>query len=202
MCEASLSCSPTCNMYISEENENILLPEHTGIVDSGATHLYIAPNAPHGPLDTSATRIIVGTSNGQVATSAAKSTLPIPQLSADFPTTGYIMPTFTNTLIIIGPICDANCTVVFKKQDVTIISPEGKPILQGWIEKKLPRLWRFALKPNDRGEQKYTTTNQKRPEAHSVYDLPSVEALVRYMHAAEGFPVKYTWLKAIKNGNF
>ena len=40
------------------------------------------------------------------------------------------------------------------------------------------------------------------PEANSVYDLPSVEALLRYMHASEGFPVNSTWLKAIKNGNF
>ena len=35
-----------------------------------------------------------------------------------------------------------------------------------------------------------------------MYDLPSMEALVRYMHAAAGFPVRSTWLKAIKNGNF
>ena len=68
------------------------------------------------------------------------------------------MPTFTNTLIGVGPICDANYTVVFKKEDVTVISPEGKPILQGWREKKLPRLWRFALRPDEMEERKYTTT--------------------------------------------
>ena len=189
-------------MYISEENENILQTEHTGIVDSGETHLYISPNALHGILDTSTSRIRVGTENGQVEISTANATLHIPQLAADFPTTGCIMPTFTSTLIGIRPICDANCTVVFKKQDVTVISPEGKNILQGWRENKLPRLWRFALKPNDRGEQKYTTTNQKGPEAHIVYDLPIVEALVRYMHALAGLPFKSTWIKAIKNGNF
>ena len=61
------------------------------------------------------------------------------------------MPYFTNTLIGVGHICDANCTVVFKKKDVTVLLPEGKPILQGWREKKLPGLWRFALKPKDRG---------------------------------------------------
>ena len=139
MYEASLSCSPTFHTYIPkllEENENSLLQEHTGIVDSGATHLYIAQNAPHGTLDTGTTKIRAGTENGQVATSAAKATLPIPQLKAEFPTTRYIIPTFTNTLIGICPICDANCTIVFKKQDVTVLSPEGKPILQGWIEKK------------------------------------------------------------------
>ena len=191
MYEASLICSPTRNTYItklSEENENNLLPEHTGIVDSGSTYIYIAANAPHGPKDTSATKTRLGTANGKVEISAAKSTLPIPQLAADFPITGYIMPTFTNTLIGIGPICDAKFTVVSKKQHVTFVFPEGKTILQGWREKKLPRLWRFSLKPNNRGERKYTTTNQKIPEAHSVYDLPSIEALVRYMHTTAGFP--------------
>ena len=48
----------------------------------------------------------------------------------------------------------------------------------------------------------YTTTSQKTTAAHSYYDLPSVEDLVRYMHAESGFPVKSTWLKAIKKGNF
>jgi hypothetical protein len=38
--------------------------------------------------------------------------------------------------------------------------------------------------------------------AFSAYDLPSVEALVRYFHAAAGYPVKDTWLKAIKAGNY
>ncbi len=35
-----------------------------------------------------------------------------------------------------------------------------------------------------------------------MYDLPSVEALVKYFHASAGFPVKDTWLRAIKNNNY
>ena len=35
----------------------------------------------------------------------------------------------------------------------------------------------------------------------SAYDLPSVEALIQYLHAAEGFPVCDTWLKDTKAGN-
>ena len=41
--------------------------------------------------------------------------------------------------------------------------------------------------------------------AASQVDLtgkPSVGALVRYLHAAAGFPVKSTWLAAIKAGNY
>ena len=108
--------------------------------DSNTTHLYIAPSAPHGPPDTSAAKISVGTANEQVEKSSAKSTLPIPQLATDFPTTGYTMPSFTNTLIGVGPIFDADCTVVFTKKDVTVLSPKGKEILTGWREKNLPRL--------------------------------------------------------------
>ena len=59
MYEASLSCSPT-------QQGNILPQHHTGIVDSGATHLYIAPSKPHGHPNTKTTPITVGTANGQM----------------------------------------------------------------------------------------------------------------------------------------
>ena len=71
-----------------KKKKHILPQQHTGIVDSGATYLYIAPTASHGPPDTSAATIKVGKANGKVETSAAKATLPIPTLAADFPTTG------------------------------------------------------------------------------------------------------------------
>ena len=115
MYEASLSCSPTIKSYVSEGNKDSLPPKQTGILDSGATHLYIAPNGPYGQLDITEKKIRVGNANGQVEISTAKAMLPIPQLAVDFPTTGYIMPKFTNTLIGVGPICDTNCTVVFRK---------------------------------------------------------------------------------------
>ena len=194
MYEASFSCSPTLT-YIpnpDEQQEHILPQQHMGILYSGATHLYIAPSAPHIPPDKSAATIKVDTSNGQVKKLSAKATPPIPQLAAYFPTTGYIMPSFTNTLIGAGPICDADCTVVFTKNYVTVLSSEGKAIITGWRENKLPRLWRFDIKTTENLIKDYTTIIQKTPAAHSAYDLPSVEALVRYMHVAAGFQVKST----------
>ena len=111
------------------------------------------------------------------------------------------MPSFTNMLVGVGTICDADCIVVFNKQDVTVLSPKGKPIITGWRENKLPRLWRFALKATEELIIYHTSTRQTTPEVHSEYDKPSVEALVRYMHAAAGFPVKCTWLREIKKVN-
>ncbi len=37
--------------------------------------------------------------------------------------------------------------------------------------------------------------------ASNVYDLPSINQTVKYLHAAGGFPTKETWLKAINAGN-
>ena len=39
-------------------------------------------------------------------------------------------------------------------------------------------------------------------EAYIAYDLPSVEALIRYFHAVAGYPIRSTWLKAISAGNY
>ena len=85
MYEASLSCSTT-------QQENILPQHPTGIVDSGATHLYIAPSAPNGQPDTKATPITAGTANVKMVKSAATDTLPIPQFAEGLSTMGYIMP--------------------------------------------------------------------------------------------------------------
>ena len=58
------------------------------------------------------------------------------------------------------------------------------------------------MKPTDELLMQHTPKRQTNPSAYSVYDLPSVEALVRYMHAASGFPVKSVCLREIKRGNF
>ena len=47
MYEASLSCSPTNKAHVEDKTPKHLTPELTGILNSGATHIYIAPNAPY-----------------------------------------------------------------------------------------------------------------------------------------------------------
>jgi hypothetical protein len=39
-------------------------------------------------------------------------------------------------------------------------------------------------------------------KANSLYDLPSTEQAIKWMHAVCGYQVKTTWLKAIKAGNY
>jgi hypothetical protein len=37
---------------------------------------------------------------------------------------------------------------------------------------------------------------------HNVYELPSIEVTIWYLHGAAGFPTKACWLKAIRKGNY
>ena len=39
-------------------------------------------------------------------------------------------------------------------------------------------------------------------EINNVYELPSIEPAIIYLHGAAGFPTKATWLKAICNGSY
>ena len=51
-------------------------------------------------------------------------------------------------------------------------------------------------------EQTTATTNLLnfiRESISNVYDLPSTQQTIRYLHAAAGFPTKATWLKHIQN---
>jgi hypothetical protein len=119
----------------------------------------------------------------------------------------HIMPGFQHSLLGIGIMCDKDCKVLFTKRRVTIYDKNDTPFLTGWRELTGSKLWRISLQPDldatdscppeDPGPQQEATL-----EAYSAYDLPSVEALMRYFHAAAVYPVRDTWLKAIKAGNY
>ena len=145
----------------------------------------------------------VDMANGYIARSSATAKAAIPQLAHDLPTTGYIMPGFKHTILGIIPIYDAGCKVTFSDQDVTVFAPNGRAILTGWREYAGAKLWRFVLTPHDNQLTPTQLKTQKATmSAFSAYDLPIVESLVHYLHAAVGFPIKYTWLDAIKSGNY
>jgi hypothetical protein len=37
---------------------------------------------------------------------------------------------------------------------------------------------------------------------HNIYELPSLEPTICYLHVATRFPPKATWLKAVRQGNY
>ena len=113
------------------------------------------------------------------------------------------MPTFKHNLLGIGRLCDHECTFLFDSDAVTVYAKNNKTILlKGWIDTTGAKLWRFSLRPEENHVSSIQTKSPTIPTALNTHDLPSVGALVRYLHAAAGFPVKSTWLAAIKAGNF
>jgi hypothetical protein len=73
------------------------------------------------------------------ATLASVSALPPPMMSS------YVMPSFTHTLIGLGPFANQGCKIVFNKTLVTVFHPNCHPILKGWRDLDGPQLWQFPL---------------------------------------------------------
>ncbi len=65
------------------------------------------------------------------------------------------------------------------------------PVIQG-CKKKGENLWTVSA----------TTTDNEYERIANMYDLPSVNQTIKYLHAAAGYPVIDTWIKAINAGNY
>jgi hypothetical protein len=91
---------------------------------------------------------------------------------------------------------------VHKEQDV-LITCKGEPILIGVRDERgryrIPLLQQKGQWQPRKPSKKARVALQ---QANSVYDLPSTEQAIKWMHAVCGYPVKSTWIKAIKAGNF
>jgi hypothetical protein len=151
----------------------------------------------------------VSTANGGTSRAKHVTQLPFSQLSPhanqadsfdDFPT----------SLMSVGKTCDDGTISIFTKNDVTVyneqdvlITCKGEPILIGVRDEH----GRYRIPLVQQKGQWQPRTPRKRvkaklQQANSVYDLPSIEQAIKWMHAVCGYPVKSTWIKAIKAGNF
>ncbi len=45
-------------------------------------------------------------------------------------------------------------------------------------------------------------TDNECKKVANVYDIPSINQIIKYLHTAAGYPVKDTWVKAINAGNY
>ncbi len=133
----------------------------------------------------------------------------------------HIMPGITQNLpLSTGHFAAANCITIFNKEEVniynannTIIAVTKGAILQGWWD-AATRLWRIPLMAVVRNNNTNTIIVNRPPTEllserppltdaiHNIHELKTQPELVRYYHAAAGFPTKPTWVKAIRNKQF
>jgi hypothetical protein len=120
----------------------------------------------------------------------------------------------TSSLISVGQLVDANCSVTFDKTKVEVLHNREK-ILEGQRNTR-NGLWTVDLQDNNSrpsldGKKGGTTSLQvdgapqatlNLYEAHSIYECTNKRDLVRFLHAAAFSPVQDTLLKAIPAGHF
>ena len=91
---------------------------------------------------------------------------------------------------------------IHKEEDV-LITCQNKPIIIG---KRYERCRYWIPLTQDHGQwQPHRPTKAARRQlqlAHSVYNLPSKEEAIKWMHEVYGYLVKSTWIKSIKVGNY
>ena len=220
----------------------------TAIADTGASDHYFTPTAPVINITTGSKPAILRTATGELKQSTASAHLAIQGIPTNAARTVHIIPGFTNNLLSLGKLCDADCTAKLDKHNLTIYNKEGRQ-----IEQQGARLWRVniaptpaniiepdeasinetatpaptrpqistpraptqpqptmqpeTMQPVESTMQPNTTRPPQQQRATSTkvarsYDLPNTPALVAYLHATAGYPVKSTWLAAIKRGAY
>ena len=91
---------------------------------------------------------------------------------------------------------------VYKETNVLITCKGKHIIILKWDERG-----RYCIPLMQTRGQWWPRTPTKQPkkllqEANSVYDFPTTEEAIKWMHAVCGYPFKFTCIKAIKAGNF
>jgi hypothetical protein len=129
----------------------------------------------------------------------SKTQLPFKQLSPES-REANIIPGLTKSLLSVNKMSENGYTTIFRpgnegvmiheKGTLTITTSE-LPVLQG-CKKKGEKLWAVSA----------TATDNECKRIANVYDLPSVNQTIKYLHAAAGYPVKDTWVKVINAGNY
>ena len=90
-----------------------------------------------------------------------------------------------------GQLCDDDCVVILCKQSIDVLK-NNKSILRGTRNLK-DGLWDISI-PNKNKEQHL--------RANVILPHQSNSVLIHFYHGCCFSPVKSTWLRAIKNGNF
>ena len=179
--------------------------------DSGADRTYISEKdrakAGLPILRQSSKKVQVA--NGEVVKAKNVTALPFPQLSARA-RQADTFEQFPTSLMSVGQTSDDGTISIFTKDGVTVhkeedvlITCKGEPILIG----KRDEHGRYRIPLTQQRGQWQPRRGSKRQrdflrQANSVYDLPSTEQAIKWMHAVCGYPVKSTWMKAVAAGNY
>lgn len=82
--------------------------------------------------------------------------------------------------------------VTIHKEGTLNITTSEPPVLKG-RHSNTAQLWMIPA---------MTDREDDKTEINNMYSLSLIPHMIRYLHVAAGYPVKETWIKAIKAGNY
>lgn len=172
------------------------------MLDSGASKTFV--NTSQGLELTGTSDKVVVTANGAELPASNTALLPIRALSKGAREAIVVPGMKQKALMSVGTLANNGYTTIFLpgRQGVDVyhandvnISAARPPILQGWRDCR--GLWMVPV-----GETKDVSPELNVAEtAMNAYELPSTKEIVRFLHAALGYPTKATLLTAAQKGN-
>ncbi len=119
-----------------------------------------------------------------------------------------IVPGLHSTLVSIPKIVDKDNIVVFDKKlaktynaKTITITATAEPVLKAQ-QCTVTGLWLMPLKTKTNGGNQASNIEGVTERANAIFKLPSIRQTILYHHTLAGFPVKETFLYAVRAGNY
>ena len=130
--------------------------------------------------------IAIRNPNGTIMYSSHEGELNLPTLPPDARHIHIVPNLQSDTLLSIGQMCDAGCTVHFNAKEVSITSPDGKTI--HGERNADTKLWKIPLPPIKLGQ------------SNAAIGMPTTADRIAFTHAALFLPALSTLEQALKRG--
>ena len=129
--------------------------------------------------------------NGDNITARAHYNLRLQNVSAQA-SEADILPSFKHSLLLVGQLCDDDCTAIFSKHHCTIYNKYQEPVING-IRNHSTGLYEQCLPENN---------NQTNRQANATLPTKNLEEHIKYLHQCAFSPTPRTWMQAVRKGHF
>ena len=179
----------TCNLNLS----NFINIKQEAYLDSGCTSHFLAStavckNKRNGQLPVN---VILPNGGGIESTTTAHALLPG---VSNRGRTARVFDEMNVNLISVGQLCDDGCTVTFTANKANVI--KNNQTIMSAHRNHNNGMWIYNF------HQQQAQQITESPRMNNLYEITKASELVKYLHAAAGFPVVATWIKAIQNNQF
>jgi hypothetical protein len=177
-------------------------PTQYAIADTGCTGHFLIMDSPCTNEAPTANGIHVTLPNRQVIRSTRTCDIDQPQLPLGA-RQAHKFPHLAHPLLSISQLCDHGCVATFNNTEVRITDASAKLVMRG-LRDPTTNLWTIPLHNPTSPDDHTTDTHMVRPPtaAFSAYHTNNLVDHVKFLHAACGYPVPSTWIRAIESGHF